>query len=36
MAQSADDRLSGEQAETLDRLMARRILPRDRCVRSSL
>ena len=27
MVQSADDRLSGEQAEALDRLMARRILP---------
>jgi len=27
MVQSADDRRSGEQAEALDRLMARRILP---------
>jgi hypothetical protein len=27
MVQSAEDRLSGEQAEALDRLMARRILP---------
>jgi len=27
MVQSAEDRLSGERAEALDRLMARRILP---------
>jgi hypothetical protein len=36
MMKSAEDRLSSELAEPLDRPMARRILTKVRCVRSSL